>query len=220
MAERRRSRKAAAGTRPKPEVFIGSSAEAVQIAEILSVHLRHTCKITTWPVAFKKSSYTLPDLEHQLSTTDYAILVFGHDDVVISRGRRQGTARDNVQVELGMSIGKLGHENTFVLVPKDRARLKIPSDLAGLNLVEYEDDRYAENPQAALQTATAELRLSIQEREKVKGRQSPADFAPQPSSEEATLPEAKLVAFTADLLEMVGRGNAGLVVSRPFRKLV
>lgn len=70
---------------------------------------------------------------------DFAILLLTADDTTASRGRRKASPRDNVVFELGLFMGSLGRDRTFVVSPKG-VDLKLPTDLLGLTNVMYEVD--------------------------------------------------------------------------------
>jgi predicted nucleotide-binding protein len=67
---------------------------------------------------------------------DFAVLVLAADDKTISRGRRENTPRDNVLFELGLFMGVLGKERAFMVVASND-KVKLPSDLAGVQQVRY-----------------------------------------------------------------------------------
>lgn len=115
-----------------PIVFIGSSRESLPVAEALeggisSPHIR----VKLWPKVFDLSHHVLEDLEKQLEAVDFAILIAGPDDLVKSRGQRLKGPRDNVIFELGLFMGALTRERSFLATPSGQD-LKIPSDLMGL----------------------------------------------------------------------------------------
>ncbi len=56
---------------------------------------------------FTASSLALEYLGAQLLTADFAVLIVGADDEVISRGTTKKAPRDNVVLELGLFIGAL-----------------------------------------------------------------------------------------------------------------
>jgi predicted nucleotide-binding protein len=47
--------------------------------------------------------------------TDFAAFVVTADDVTASRGRRKASPRDNVVFEIGLFMGAIGRERTFVV---------------------------------------------------------------------------------------------------------
>lgn len=114
----------------KPRVFIGCSVEGISIAKILQLQLEHSAFSVIWNQGvFGLSSGTLETLVAQLLKFDYAILVLTPDDIIVKRDVEQMAARDNVMFELGLFMGGLGREKTFIVCNKS---LKLPSDLAGI----------------------------------------------------------------------------------------
>lgn len=83
--------------------------------------------------------YFLDSLIAASAAFDFAILVFGPDDVVESRKKIQKAHRDNVIFELGLFLSRLDRRRTWVIAPKTwKVDLKILTDLQGLNLGEYD----------------------------------------------------------------------------------
>jgi predicted nucleotide-binding protein len=85
---------------------------------------------------FGPSEYTLEALESSLDGFDFAILVLTADDTVESRGALSNAPRDNVLVELGLFMGKLGRRRTMIITDRS-IDLKLPTDLAGLTHASY-----------------------------------------------------------------------------------
>ena len=56
-----------------------------------------------------------------------------------SRDEKSDAPRDNVILELGLFIGALSHERTFMVVPRG-CDIKMPTDLQGLNSLSYKSD--------------------------------------------------------------------------------
>ncbi len=116
----------------KPRVFIGSSSEALAVAQAIHANLEHQCFCEIWTHGvFGINKLPLESLLSVASHTDYAIIVFHPDDLVTTRGKRKNTPRDNVIFELGLFIGKLGKDRTCFVQPRG-IDIKIPSDLVGL----------------------------------------------------------------------------------------
>lgn len=135
----------------RPSVFIGSSKEGLKIAEYLQLGLeeRGVCWAEIWTQgAFRASGYTLESLEGAAKKADFAVLVATPDDVVDSRGADSPAPRDNVIFELGLFIGALGRERTYI-VADTALGLRLPSDLQGLTWLPYER-RPDKNEQAAI----------------------------------------------------------------------
>ena len=121
----------------KPAIFIGSSTEGRPIADALHESLRHDGDVSIWNQGvFGLGASTLESLIRQLDRTDFAVLVFTADDLVTSRGAESATARDNVLFELGLFMGRLGRTSAYAFI-SDADKLKIPSDLHGINFATF-----------------------------------------------------------------------------------
>ena len=141
----------------RPRIFVASSTEDLDVARAIESNLHLSCEMTTWErQVFAPSHIAIVSLEKMLESQDAAIVVLGHQDVAMVRGKEHRAPRDNVLLELGMFIGKIGRDRTFVIVPSEESP-KIPSDLAGLNRLEFDSDRSDGNLQAALGPATNEI---------------------------------------------------------------
>lgn len=134
----------------KPKLFIGSSSEALEIANAIQENLNYDAEVTVWNQGvFKLSSNTLNDLLLAVSQSDFAIFVFNPDDVAIIRDQKHTTVRDNVVFELGLFIGKLGQNNVFYVIPENET-IHLPTDLLGINPGKYNNKRSDGNLLAAL----------------------------------------------------------------------
>ena len=127
--------------RPRNEIsrlFIGSSAESLAIAEELPAGLQYdNMVVQIWTNrVFGASEFSLEALERMAGEADFAALVFGPDDRVISRGRESDAPRDNVVFELGLFMGAIGRRRTFLILPRG-ADIKIPSDMLGITPIPY-----------------------------------------------------------------------------------
>lgn len=121
-----------------PNIFICSSAESLTVAEQIQVgldHHRSIVKIWTDQV-FGPTKHTMEDLEREVVTADYAIAVVMGEDVVRSRKQQSNAPRDNVVFELGLFMGQIGRERTFMVVPRG-IELKMPSDILGLTPLSF-----------------------------------------------------------------------------------
>ena len=128
------------------KVFVGSSRESLSYARKLKHCFqehgrRRRTKITVelWTDIFGNMKYPLETLTARLDDWDFAVLVWAPDDQTESRTRKAPAPRDNVVLEAGLSIGRLGRDRTFVLVPRAGVELKIPSDVKQISLMEYSD---------------------------------------------------------------------------------
>lgn len=142
----------------KPKVFIGSSKEGLDIAKAVELHLSRNCETTVWDSGvFKLSKTAIENLEESLTKYEFAVLVLTPDDILMSRNRKLGAPRDNVIFELGLFVGSLGRERTFVVC--DPKKVKLPSDWSGVQVARF-DWKRASDPaelRAALSPASTEI---------------------------------------------------------------
>lgn len=122
----------------RPRVFIGSSSEALYVARAVKRGLNSTCHCTIWDQAPGVLGLgILENLVTHLEHFDYAIFVYAPDDLALIRDEVRLIARDNVILEQGMFLAKLGRERVYFLVPTSKDPIKIPSDLAGVLYKHY-----------------------------------------------------------------------------------
>ncbi len=125
----------------KPRLFIASSVESIPIAEAVNVNLDHQFEVTIWTGGtFKLSSSTIEDLVEKSSTVDFALFIFAPDDVALIRDEKQHIVRDNVVFELGLFVGAIGKERSFILKPRD-VDIHLPTDLLGVTPADYDANR-------------------------------------------------------------------------------
>jgi hypothetical protein len=151
----------------KPVIFIGSSSEARDFAEALQINLDGVAEPIPWTqVDFELSRSTLDTLESELDRADFAAFVFAPDDETRIRGEHLRTTRDNVLIELGLFIGRLGRSRTFiVLATGTEEKLRMPTDLLGLTAATYDYRSYdpqRRNARAVMGPASFEIRNAIQ----------------------------------------------------------
>jgi predicted nucleotide-binding protein len=144
-----------------PSVFVGSSGEGLEVARAVQYQLQDVGEIEVWNEGvFGLTSGTLESLVQALDTFDFAVLVLTPDDLIVSRGVEQNSARDNVLIELGLFMGRLGRGRTFVLYPRD-SNVKIPSDLAGVTLAAFSKPSDDTKLVAAVGPACLKIRNAI-----------------------------------------------------------
>ena len=144
----------------KPKLFIGSSSEDKEIADHLQHGLEREVESTIWHQGvFGLSEGNLEALTRSVHDFDFAALVLTPDDLLTSRDDVSRSPRDNVIFELGLFMGALGRERTFIIYNRD-SKLKLPSDLAGVTAATF-GDRSDGNLQAALGPVCTKVRASI-----------------------------------------------------------
>lgn len=151
----------------KPKVFIGSSVEGLPVAEAVRLGLDHTpTEVHLWSdpgVVFKASSTPIEDLAASAQRYDFAIFAVTPDDLLKLRrttgtGEELEAARDNVWFEFGLFAGALGRTRVFGVAPRG-SRMRRPTDLIGVTLLEYELPELGARPN--LGVACIELRDRI-----------------------------------------------------------
>lgn len=134
----------------KPVVFVGSSNEGAKLIETIEKdpRLLAVAKIQGWKGIFNLTENTLYSLIRTAETVDYALLIFTRDDWSLIRRRLGKTPRANVVFELGLFMGALGRERTIVMAHKgfDKSNLLIPSDLAGITFLTYDNRKDTDAP--------------------------------------------------------------------------
>ena len=146
----------------KQRIFIGSSKENLRIAYAVQANLEQDHVPTVWDQGiFELSKSVLDSLVSTLDRSDAAVFVLSPDDVLKLRDTRYQAVRDNVIFELGLFLGRLGVERTYMIVPRDTPDLRIPSDLCGITPATYDPRRDDGNWQAALGPACHQVREAL-----------------------------------------------------------
>jgi hypothetical protein len=121
-------------------VFIGSASndEAKSVvAEITSNLIAWGMTPKPWYNSFRPGHVTILELQELARETDFGVFVLTPDDTVVDEnGARILAPRDNVILEVGIFVGALGLERTF-LVRADGPALKWATDLLGVGEVRY-----------------------------------------------------------------------------------
>lgn len=145
----------------QPALFVGSSSEGLEFARAIRTLLAQDAEVTLWNEGFFGLGNTfIESLVEALPRFDYAAVVLTPDDMITSRDNTMLGPRDNALFELGLFMGRLGRERTFVIRPRGDG-LKIPSDLAGLTTAAYDWPRSDGNHKAAVGSACDSMREII-----------------------------------------------------------
>lgn len=147
----------------KPRLFIASSSEGLEIAYATQENLEPYAEVTVWTQGiFDLSEFTLQSLLKSLEVSDCGLFIFTPDDITTMRDQTYSSVRDNIIFELGLFIGHLGRERSFILIPHGVANLLIPSDLMGLTIAEFDPNRRDKNLTAALGPACYKVKRRLQ----------------------------------------------------------
>jgi predicted nucleotide-binding protein/phosphoglycolate phosphatase-like HAD superfamily hydrolase len=146
----------------RPKIFIGSSTEALSLARVVELHLSESCDTTLWRNGvFGLSRSAMESLEKALDDHEFALLILTPDDKVTSRGKKSSRPRDNTLFELGLFVGRLGRDRTFIVC--DPKVTKIPSDLLGITVAPFDWQRAErlDDVRSALSPACTEVLQAI-----------------------------------------------------------
>ena len=162
LAERLRQRnRFVSSMNPRPVLFVGCSTESLPVAQAIQTALAHDpIEVKVWTDGtFEVSNFAIVSFERELSKVDFAVLLLSPDDKVVSRDKTSDAPRDNIVFELGLFMGALGHSRTFLVYPYG-IDIKIPTDLAGITPLTYEQRPQCELP-SAIAPACNQLRNLI-----------------------------------------------------------
>jgi hypothetical protein len=159
----------------RSSLFIASTDEGRKVAKKLQRELDGDADVTVWDQGvFPPGAGTLETLITKASQFDFAAVIIQGDDWVESRGAKSLAPRDNIMFELGLFMGHLGRDRTFMIVPEDNI-LKLPSDLAGITQLRF-------RPRAALQAALGPTADSIRDSIQRMGRRTIVDLSHVPKA--------------------------------------
>jgi CRP/FNR family cyclic AMP-dependent transcriptional regulator len=153
---------------PLPKIFIGSTKEALDVANLIQEKLFHEADSVVWtdPGVFEVGGFTIESLEKRLNDAPFGIFVMSPDDTVISRKTKSLAPRDNLIFELGLWVGRHGRHSAFMVVPFGE-EIRLPSDLKGINTAEYKKDN-SEPPVYDVSVACNKILRAITEVQKKK----------------------------------------------------
>jgi hypothetical protein len=145
-----------------PKIFIGSSKENLETAYAIQEHLEYDSEPTVWTDdIFNLSECILNSLIDKLQNFDFGVFVFSPDDTSIIRNQERQIVRDNIIFELGLFIGHLGKERSFIISPRSVDGFHLPTDLLGINHANYDSQR--KEVKAALGPACNKIRKAMKE---------------------------------------------------------
>jgi len=145
----------------KPKLFVASSREAKDLADAVQQNLETHAFVTVWDQdAIHIGETVIDGLMRNCEESKFGVFVISPDDKATIRGQQLDVVRDNVILELGMFIGRLGKERSFIIRPDGTAELHLPSDLAGVNTGHYDPLR-TDNVRAALAPVCRQIAGSI-----------------------------------------------------------
>jgi predicted nucleotide-binding protein len=111
----------------RPKVFVGSSREDLEVAEIVQAELDKVGTVRIWDQReFDPGVFPLERLKEMVNEYDFAIFVIGASDIADVRGKKVLLARDNVIFEAGLFFGQLDPKRVFCLSQISRHQTMSP----------------------------------------------------------------------------------------------
>ncbi len=132
----------------KLKVFVGSSSEAREHDVVIRKTLEeYGIEAISWSEIFHPGDFGLDSLIKISNEINGALIIATSDDATWYRGNEYFTPRDNILFEMGLFIKALGRNKTGFILLKNLSGSspKIPTDLAGLNLITYDVSKPAKN---------------------------------------------------------------------------
>ena len=123
----------------KTKVFVASSTKTVGVAESLrQVIGNDNVEVVPWKDLGVSvlSEHTMESLERAANQCHFAVFVLGPDDVIQTEKGGVCVPRDNVVVELGLFLGRIGRSRSYMLKPHG-VEIKLPTDLSGVTWAQY-----------------------------------------------------------------------------------
>jgi hypoxanthine phosphoribosyltransferase len=139
-------------------VFIGSSTEALALAQALEAELAARFDVNLWTRLGEAGNTVTAMLTQATRTNDFAIIILTADDVTVSRDVAAPAPRDNLIFELGWFMSAFGPRRSFFVV-EEAVKTKLPSDLHG---VIYTTFRRREDPRRTMGSTASTLEGEIQ----------------------------------------------------------
>jgi|GEM_PF-2088036 len=141
-------------------IFIGSSTQSLPVAHNVQLNLFKWSDPEVWDQGiFQLSAGNLENLLSVLDIFDFGVFVFTPSDILVTEGGTTAAVRDNVLFELGLFIGRLGRERSFIVRPRG-VSMRWPSDLEGILSAEYNPT--ASNPEAAVAEACIRIQRAVE----------------------------------------------------------
>jgi hypothetical protein len=126
----------------KPKLFIASSREARPLARAIQQNLEEYAFVTVWDQnAIHPGENVIDGLIRNCVESQFGVFVLSPDDKATVRTENLDIVRDNVIFELGMFMGRLGKEKSFIIRPDRPVGLHLPEDLRGISFERYDSSR-------------------------------------------------------------------------------
>jgi hypothetical protein len=135
-------------SQPKPRLLVGSQASDRAIATAVKAGLEEIAEVTLWcRGTFDPDGGAADGMLDASRIFDFAAFVLTPDDLAPKRAAKRPDPNDHVILPLGMFLGALGRQRTFIICSTD-ALVALPSDLRGVVAATYPPPRTQGAPPA------------------------------------------------------------------------
>lgn len=141
----------------RPSVFVGGLPENPDIPLAIQKGLDDIANVTVFTQGVSRLSVPIIEsLLEALSRSDCAVFVFPEERDSASPGYRDAL------LQLGVMVGRLGRDRTFVVVPAGTSDVVIPTPLLGIGIAEYNSSKRTDgNVEGAVAVATTLIRNEL-----------------------------------------------------------
>jgi prolyl-tRNA editing enzyme YbaK/EbsC (Cys-tRNA(Pro) deacylase) len=125
-------------------VFVGSASEARPIdRQIRAILDDLNTEVLAWRGILGPGEVLIDGLLSVCDRVDAAILIASADDLVESRGVARLSPRDNILLEIGIFLARLGRERVLIIqaIDHDGNTPKLPTDLEGLLTMRFDPNK-------------------------------------------------------------------------------
>lgn len=200
----------------KPRMWIASSTEGVRFAESILVILADTVLSTLWRYGtFDPGQYPVDAIQRMANESNYGTFILTPDDTATVRASEVVIPRDNVLLELGMFLTRLGRESCFIVTPNDVSNLRLPSDLRGVTEIRYSHSDLSLSRAAVATNVAAQIRDAI---EKLASAKQSSDLSSTVSSTPTSVLTELGATSDAELTPLDGDAIGRLSMSAPVRE--
>jgi hypothetical protein len=138
----------------RPQIFIGSSGNGLDIAEMVKKQFQAIGDTYLWSQGdlWEPNESTFDNLLRMTGYFDFGVFVATQDDLTLtSKGEYGFEARDNVILEMTLFVGALGKKKSFLLIEKGVDK---PTDFGGIYMPEFTKDNVTSITQACTEVSS------------------------------------------------------------------
>ncbi len=158
-------------------VFIASTNEHRSVADALREKLDVSgILVKPWWDAFSPGKTILEELARISKECNFAAFIFAPADFTHSKSRTEPSLRDNIIFEFGLFQGTLGRSRCFAVCPKGQL-IKQISDLEGLIKIEYDPEKFKQDPRSAMATPAQSILRQINTASVNKSKKNDKDLS-------------------------------------------